>query len=81
MSISIQQLIKELLIVNNDLIRNYFELNQRYQDCNKKGEAKQTEIDRLNNLKYYPVSSTNPKSRKRTQRVKKFSIKFIIPNI
>ena len=48
---SIQQLIKEqdqriqeLLIVNNDLIRNYFELNQRYQDCKKEGEEKQRKL-------------------------------------
>ena len=57
MSRSIQQLLKEqdqkiqeLLNINNNLIRNYSELNQRYQDCKKDGEEKQTEIDRLNNL-------------------------------
>ena len=54
---SVQQLItdqdrriQELLTINNDLIKNYFELNQRYQDCKKDGEEKQIEIDRLNNI-------------------------------
>ena len=54
---SVQQLItnqdrkiQELLTINNDLIKNYFELNQRYQGCKKDGEEKQIEIDRLNNI-------------------------------
>ena len=57
MSKSIQQLIadqdkeiQELLTVNLNLIRNFNDLNQRYQDCKKDGEEKQTEIDRLNNI-------------------------------
>jgi|GEM_PF-2117726 len=57
MSKSIQQLIadqdreiQELLTVNLNLIRNFNDLNQRYQDCKKDGEEKQVEIDRLNNI-------------------------------